>query len=103
MPLMVDTRRAESYIPQSGMTDPYLFETLRLGQNGKDVARILDGNGAANEFAVYNPSRIRSRFAAFDPARINENDLLGRADPYLLGLLGAGAGGAAYLNRDQKK
>jgi hypothetical protein len=27
-------------------------------------------------YAVFDPSRIRSRFAAFDPARINEKDLL---------------------------
>lgn len=51
-------------------------------------------------YAVVN-APVRSRFAAFDPARINENDLLGRADPLLLGLLGLGAGGAAYYNRDK--
>jgi hypothetical protein len=44
-----------------------------------------------------SPSRdIRSRFAAFDPARRNEADILGRADPNLLMLLGIGAGGVAY-------
>lgn len=53
-------------------------------------------------YAVMDPSRIRSRFAVFDPARINENDLLGRADPYLLGILGLGAGGAAYMMQDPK-
>lgn len=103
MPLMVDTRKAESYVPQHGMTDPYLFDTLRLGHNGKDVVRILDGNKATNELAVYNPSRIRSRFAAFDPARINENDLLGRASLPFLGLLGLGSGGAAYLSKDSQQ
>jgi hypothetical protein len=39
-----------------------------------------------------DPTNIRSRFAAFDPARVNENDLLGRADPRLLAGLAAGAG-----------
>lgn len=52
-----------------------------------------------------NPANIRSRFAAFDPARINENDLLGRADPKLLAAtaLGAGATVAALRNRKEKK
>lgn len=44
--------------------------------------------------AVKDPARIRSRFAAFDPARVNENDLLGAADPKLLGIV-AGASGIA--------
>jgi hypothetical protein len=37
-----------------------------------------------------DPSSVRSRFAAFDPARINENDLLGRADPRLLAMIAGG-------------
>ena len=45
-------------------------------------------------------SGVRSRFAAFDPARRNEADLLGGADPYLLALLGLGAGGAAWYGQD---
>lgn len=39
---------------------------------------------------IFNPANIRSRFAAFDPARRNEADLLGRADPRLLALIGGG-------------
>lgn len=45
---------------------------------------------------IFDPSNIRSRFAAFDPMRRNEADLLGAASPELLayisaaGLLGAG-------------
>lgn len=44
-------------------------------------------------YAVKDPSRIRSRFAAFDPARINENNLLaslaalGISIPVMRGLL----------------
>lgn len=45
--------------------------------------------------AVFNPAQVRSRFAAFDPARVNEADLLGRADPRLLAAVAAGAGGTA--------
>jgi hypothetical protein len=40
--------------------------------------------------AVFNPNQVRSRFAAFDPARVNESDLLGRADPRLLAVIAGG-------------
>lgn len=46
---------------------------------------------------IFSPNQARSRFAAFDPARRKEADLLGRADPLLLGLLGAGVSGGVYL------
>lgn len=45
------------------------------------------------QFLVTDPSRLRSRFAAFDPARKMEADILGYADPRLL----AGIGGAGLL------
>ncbi len=38
-----------------------------------------------NAFIVKNPNNLRSRFAAFDPARVNESDLLAAGVP--LGLL----------------
>ena len=44
----------------------------------------------------------RSRFAAFDPKRKYEADLLGYADPYLLGAMGTGGllglGGYSLMN-----
>jgi hypothetical protein len=40
---------------------------------------------------AFDPSQVRSRFAAFDPKRRNSSDLL--ASLGLLGLLGAGAYG----------
>lgn len=54
-------------------------------------------------YAVFDPSRIRSRFAAFDPARVNENDLLGRADPRLLGAIAAGGATAATVGALRNK
>jgi hypothetical protein len=51
---------------------------------------------------IVPPHNIRSRFAAFDPARINENDLLGRVNLPMLGLLGAGGLGGAYLLRPEE-
>lgn len=55
--------------------------------------------------AVFNAANIRSRFAAFDPARRNEADLLGRADPKLLSLLAAGGllGMAGYNKAKAEK
>lgn len=70
---------------------------LRKGYDFRDFARAY-GIDAANampqekqlvELAIFNPAAIRSRFAAFDPARINENNLLAsRLLPFALpGLL----------------
>ena len=53
-------------------------------------------NAITDIYAVFDPSNVRSRFAAFDPMRRHESDLLGYADPRLLagiaggGLLGLG-------------
>ncbi len=56
------------------------------------------------QYLVPNTSRLRSRFAAFDPARRYESDLLGAADPRLLGAIGLGTAGALYkTNREQEK
>ena len=46
----------------------------------------------SDTLSVKDLSRIRSRFAAFDPSRINENDLLAGLAPYL------GIGGLLGLN-----
>lgn len=61
--------------------------------------------GLSDVIAVFDPSRIRSRFAAFDPARRYESDLLGAADPRLLGIVGAGtaAGLYGYDQRQKEK
>jgi hypothetical protein len=67
-----------------------------------------DSGDVTNSLAVIDPARIRSRFAAFDPARVNEADLLGRADPKLLAALAAGTTTAATVSalrnkRDEEK
>lgn len=54
--------------------------------------------GAGSVQAVFNPANIRSRFAAFDPMRRNEADLLGRADPELLKLMSLGLLGYGGYN-----
>lgn len=68
-------------------------ELLRNGYDFRDFARSY-GIDAAHampqvkqlvELATFNPNQLRSRFAAFDPARINEPDLLAAGIP--LGLI----------------
>ena len=57
--------------------------------------------------AVTEPSEIRSRFAAFDPAKRYESDLLGAADPRLLagvaGATGAGLYGASRMQEGEER
>lgn len=48
---------------------------------------------------VLPPENIRSRFAAFDPAKRGDPDLLGYADPRLLGLIAGGTAGGVALNQ----
>jgi hypothetical protein len=74
-----------------------IAEARAAGAPGVRINNVADNsgrfNGTSDVMAVFDPSLIRSRFAAFDPARVNENDLLGRADPRLLALIAAGTGG----------
>lgn len=64
----------------------------QLMAEGYDTA-VLNKGKTFEEVISLNPANVRSRFAAFDPARINENDLLaslaamGISIPMILGLL----------------
>jgi hypothetical protein len=100
MPLMVRGRLASNremadIVQEAGW--PRLTE--ELGKRGFSGVADTKYELAA---AVKNPAAVRSRFAAFDPARINENDLLGRVNLPMLGLLGAGGLGGAYLLRPEE-
>jgi len=85
--------------------DPQLAGRYARGEGSNVMPVLINRDGAQMEnskiFVTDKPEKIRSRFAAFDPARINESDLLGRADPYMLGLLGALSGGA-YVASEKK-
>lgn len=74
-------------------------ETVRLAKDAGSMGRSTETT------ISLNPSNIRSRFAVFDPARVNENDLMGRADPALLALIAGGlAAPVGYgLLADKKK
>jgi hypothetical protein len=64
------------------------------GSSGVLISDVADNSGrfsgTSDIAAVFNPDQIRSRFAAFDPMRRNEADLLGNADPRLLGGIAGG-------------
>tara|TARA_B110000908_G_scaffold172331_1_gene239099 strand:+ start:529 stop:1848 length:1320 start_codon:yes stop_codon:yes gene_type:complete len=73
---------------------------------GYDGGLLPAADGQTSGF-VMEPNQLRSRFAAFDPARAHEADILGSADVGLLGLLGiggaAGLGGVNYIKDKPKK
>lgn len=73
---------------------------------GVNIRNIYDGKAGriADTQMIFNPAAVRSTSAAFDPARRYESDLLGAADPRLLGAIGLGTAGAIYkTNREKEK
>jgi len=68
-------------------------EVPSKGFSGVKITNMDDLGGRQTQYVFPEPSVLRSRFAAFDPARINENDLLaslaamGISIPMILGLL----------------
>jgi hypothetical protein len=69
------------------------FQRAFLADSPSSGAVIRDTVDEGTIFIPKEGKQVRSRFAAFDPARVNENDLLGQADPRLLALIAAGTGG----------
>lgn len=89
----MDAKGAE-FVDLEGGVNKLLNEAVK-GKRDLAVIRNLSddvgrNNRPATHYAAINPSIVRSRFAAFDPARVNENDLLGRADPRLLAIIAGG-------------
>ena len=92
-PVMVN--RGETL--QLSMLPAGKFDASKLAGNGFDSVRYN------NELGIQEPSRIRSRFAAFDPARFNERDILGGASPEFLAALAAASGGGAVAANYKRK
>lgn len=65
-------------------------ELERRGHDGIVYANQVEGVGK-DSYVVFDPNQVRSRFAAFDPAKRNSSDLLASMAP------AAAAGGAAAL------
>lgn len=85
-PAVMDAKGAE-FVDVEGGVNKFL-RSAKLG--GKDAAIFKNmsddvGRNArpADHYAILDPSIVRSRFAAFDPARRNENDLLAGLAPYI--------------------
>jgi hypothetical protein len=113
MPLMVmdgkkivkDAKGSE-FVDMEGGVNNILKDARRGKKDFVELQNLADDVGfngrPASHFGVLNPSVVRSRFAAFDPKRRHEADLLGYADPYLLGAMGAGGllgmGGYSMMN-----
>ena len=107
---MMDKRKAKDLVTKldgdwNEKMNPIYDQQMRdiVKQNGYDGLKYANAQeGIGTSVAISNPSVIRSRFAAFDPMRRNEADILGRADPELLKLIAGGgllgAGGYAAFN-----
>jgi hypothetical protein len=72
------------------------FDALRINNTQDNSGRF---NGVSDVAAVFNPAVLRSRFAAFNPAKRNSADLLAGLAPYVAPL-GATALGAALLAQE---
>ena len=71
---------------------------LRAEVFGKydSIPYVNDVESAGSVSHIVPPQNIRSRFAAFDPMRRHEADLLGNINPQLAGAMGVTGLGAAY-------
>lgn len=92
-PKIMDAGGAEFTDLEGGVNN--FLRQAKFGKNDVAIIKNLSDdvgfNGRpATHYGVLNPAAVRSRFAAFDPARINEPDMMGYADPRLLGLIGGG-------------
>jgi hypothetical protein len=91
-PRMVDMYKTGNYLPYE--TKEVVNYLKGKGYNSMQLREST--GGPITTTALFDPNRVRSRFAAFDPARAHEADMLGYANPQLLKLMaGASAGAAA--------
>lgn len=105
-PLVLDPVGGTSNVPDDLVAqlidnDPEALDYAKY--NGFDGVVWPHGNmnNAENTAAVFDPAKIRSVDAKFDPANIGKNDLMGSIDPRLLAPTAAAAGiGVAAQNYD---
>lgn len=102
---VVDAKGAE-FVDVEGGVNKMLQQAMRDRADMLTIKNLADdvgfNNRPATHYGVLNPAVVRSRFAAFDPARVNENDLLGFATPEMRAWLALGStGAAALMNRDK--
>ena len=102
-----DVRRTGRDVYGSSLPD---YDTASAERFAADYAKnrgmkgFMQRDEGGLSLGITDPTQIRSRFAAFDPARRYESDLLGAADPRLLGAIGLATAGAIYkTNREKEK
>jgi hypothetical protein len=86
---LIDANTQFKRPPYRMMQDTINYENAKksLGDYGVLRNTMTDAiDVPITQYVVPDPSRLRSKFAAFDPARVNESDLLAAGVP--LGLLG---------------
>lgn len=95
LPLKVSTSGMLDHLQSTPAYREKTYEELiaqaeQANAPGVVIRNTQDGGPVTNILAIRDPSKIRSRFAAFDPARRGENDLLAGLLPYAIpaGLLG---------------
>lgn len=118
MPMMVQKNNFVDFDAKGQAWTPELDRQIQQMLNeqglsgvvgGVNIRNIYDGKAGrvGNTQMIFDPSEVRSRFAAFDPAKRYESDLLGSADPRLLGAMGLGTGATLYgisrMGQDKEK
>jgi hypothetical protein len=85
-PAMMDAKGAE-FVDVEGGVNNFLRQVKGEGADLGIINNLADDVGLnarpATHYAALDPSIVRSRFAAFDPARLAESDLLAGLAPYL--------------------
>jgi len=102
MPLLINKGKNKSfdsfsdYVTQKTnkrLTNQYKDDLVKEGYDSLNVKFFKDGD--VREYNNFNPSDVRSRFAAFDPFRRNEADILAGTIAAPIGLL--------QVDKDKKK
>lgn len=81
-PLVVD-RGGVRYDPEVARRS--VIDAMSAGNDGVIYKNTFDGGPMGDIYQVFDPANIRSRFAAFDPAKANSADLLAGILPFAIG------------------
>jgi hypothetical protein len=90
-------------IKKYGSLSGILTAAKQQGKQHVVLSNVTEGGHNATWDIHFNPANIRSRFAAFDPARVKESNLLGAADPVLLGGLAGASGISLAVSKELSK
>lgn len=108
MPLMINTSNAKfadakgaEFVDMEGGVNQFLRDAQRSKNDVAVLENLADDVGRnarpTTHYGALNPAAIRSRFAAFDPAKRDSADLLAGVAPWAVPALGAGLLGAAMM------